>query len=920
MPLPAKSRLGPYEIKSTLGAGGMGEVYRARDTRLNRDVAIKVLREDDAASAESRSRFEREARAIAALNHPNIVAVYDFGVEAGQQYIVSELVEGESLRALLTGKPVPIRKLLDIVTQVADGLAAAHAAGVVHRDLKPENIMLARDGRVKILDFGLARQAKAVGPADGDGANSDPTATFASARDASDHLTEAGTVLGTASYMSPEQALGKPTDFRSDQFSFGLILHELASGKRAFAKASKLETMAAIVREDTPPMDERVPPPLRWIVDRCLAKEPEQRYESTRDLFRDLRNLRDHYSEAHTSAVVAPIATLKKRSRWRIPVICAACVLLAGLLGYLLKPAGQDIGNYRYTPIARDVGSALWSPDGKAIAYSSPVNGAGQVFLRYLNSPVPIQLTHEKGWVWPKGWSSGGSHVIVAQWGDSKGPAQFKLYSVATVGGDLEFIMDYDCRACDLSRDGRALAIDTKGKDGNYVVEVSDPLGSPFRTYTPAPFASKEIGNVPELAFSRDGKEILLYRAGDEKTGEAWLLPYPAGGKPPKRILQKMPVAGFLVGSPSFSWLPDNRHIVVSLVTDENTPSHLWIADTASNDLTPLTTGPSRELFPVASPDGKSILYDQDASHYDVVSVSVEDGTEKTLITTGHHEVMAAWSAKQAKLAWVTNRSGPEEIWVRWPDGSDRPLVTAADFPAGTNRGFVNPSLSPDGDRIIYSRWDRAGAGYLWISSLAGGAPVRLTNRDGSFEPGGAWSPDGSRFVYLQEQAGKTSLMIVKTSGNAAPVVLRESVSDANLPDWSPSGDWITFNDDKGWNLVSPDGKNSKSLGKINTRYLAFSRDGMLLYGIKWSGTESGPDHFTLFSLDLETRKQKVIKELSTDLTPESPSTAGVRFSLAPDGKSFVYSTADYRKDLWMLTGYRQPGWRDRISDALNLK
>jgi len=201
MSLLANARLGPYEIRSTLGAGGMGEVYRAREARLNRDVAIKVLREDDAASVESRSRFEREARAIAALNHPNIVAVYDFGVEAGQQYIVSELVEGESLRALLMGKPVPTRKLLDVATQVADGLAAAHAAGVVHRDLKPENIMLARDGRVKILDFGLARQAKVAGQASGgDGANSDPTATFASARDDSDHLTEAGTVLGTASY------------------------------------------------------------------------------------------------------------------------------------------------------------------------------------------------------------------------------------------------------------------------------------------------------------------------------------------------------------------------------------------------------------------------------------------------------------------------------------------------------------------------------------------------------------------------------------------------------------------------------------------------------------------------------------------------------------------------------------------------
>ena len=165
-----------------------------------------------------------------------------------------------------------------------------------------------------------------------------------------------------------------------------------------------------------------------------------------------------------------------------------------------------------------------------------------------------------------------------------------------------------------------------------------------------------------------------------------------------------MHVAHFREGSPSFSWLPDNRHIVVSLVTDENSLSHLWIADTASNDLTPLTTGPNRELFPVVSPDGKSILYDQDASHYDVVSVSVEDGTAKTLITTGHDEVMAAWAANQAKLAWVTDRSGPGEIWVRSLDGSDRPVVTAADFPAGTNKSFMNPSLSPDGDRLIYTR------------------------------------------------------------------------------------------------------------------------------------------------------------------------------------------------------------------------
>ena len=176
----------------------------------------------------------------------------------------------------------------------------------------------------------------------------------------------------------------------------------------------------------------------------------------------------------------------------------------------------------------------------------------------------------------------------------------------------------------------------------------------------PAPFASKELTGYPQLDFSPDGKEILLFRGGDSGD-EAWLLPYPAGDRPPKRILQKLPTFG---DTPSFSWLPDNRHIVISIVAEHNSPSHLWIADIASNELAPLTTGTSRELFPVVSPDGKSILYNEDASHYDVASLSVEDGTAKTLITTGHDEEMAAWSANQAKLAWVTDRSGPSEIWV----------------------------------------------------------------------------------------------------------------------------------------------------------------------------------------------------------------------------------------------------------------
>jgi serine/threonine protein kinase len=905
MPLTPNSRLGNYEIKSTLGVGGMGEVYRARDSRLNRDVAIKVLRTESAANPELRSRFEREARAVAALNHPNIVAIYDIGVEDGQQYIVSELIEGESLRSLLTGTPVSPRKLLDIGTQVADGLAAAHSAGIVHRDLKPENIMLAKDGRVKILDFGLARQSLAVTTASGDSnltSLPDPNATS--------EMTRAGVLMGTASYMSPEQATGKPVDFRTDQFSFGLILYELAAGKKAFDRPSQVETMAAIVREDTPPIEEKLPAPLKWTIDRCLAKEPEQRYESTRDLFRDLRNLRDHFSEAYSTTTLSPIAAPRKRRPWLIPsAVGATCLLFGALLVFLLKPSGQDIAKYRYTPFATSAYNAVWSPDGKAVAYSGKVEGVYQVFLRYLNSATPVQLTHETHNVSPIGWSSDQNHLIVVEDTDaqlSRRQILQKLYSVPTTGGDLDYIMDLNCFACSLSPDGKALVILSMANNAGemYGVAISDPLGSPLRAYSPAPFATKDLYNGPQLTFSPDGKKILFFRAGDKNSEGAWLLPYPAGSKPPRQVLEKLPT---FQGTPSFSWMPDNRHIVVSIATGQDSPSQLWFADTESDALTPITTGNAVERNPAVAPDGKSLLYVQPTRNLDVVSVSLQDGSAKTLISTGREDSMAAWAAKADKFAFVTDRSGPWEIWVHSSDGSERPVVTAAEFPDGLNKWFMDPSLSPDGNRLIFTRIDRNGTARMWMISLSGGTPVQVTNVEPQTEWASAWSPDGTRIVYYSLNSGSRSLMTVKTSGNATPVELKSDLS-YYLPAWSPAGDWITYYDDKGWNLVSPDGKTTRFLGKIDTSYLTFSADGKLLYGIDIGETAADRDKATLFSLDPATLQKRVIKELGKDLRPASNFGPGIRFSLAPDGKSILYSTSNSRSDLWMLQGYRQPG------------
>ena len=303
MTLPAGTRLGSYEIVAPLGGGGMGEVYRATQTSLGRQVAIKILITAFAADAERLRRFEHEAQAASGLNHPNIISIYDVGRDGVASYIAMEFVDGKTLRTLLEAGPIGIKKSLQIVEQISDGLARAHAAGIVHRDLKPENLMVTREGIVKILDFGLAKFAALPG-------SSSNTMTAAALG------TQPGTVIDTVGYMSPEQARGLEVDFRSDIFSLGSVLYEMVTGKRPFKGDSSAQTLAAIIEEDPEPVSEgnpKTPVPLRWIIERCLAKDPDERYASTRDLASDLHSVRDHLSESGVTAFVAEASP----SLWR---------------------------------------------------------------------------------------------------------------------------------------------------------------------------------------------------------------------------------------------------------------------------------------------------------------------------------------------------------------------------------------------------------------------------------------------------------------------------------------------------------------------------------------------------------------------------------------------------------------------------
>ncbi len=849
MVLKSGSKIGPYVIQSPLGAGGMGEVYRARDSRLDRDVALKVLLTEIAGDADRRARFEREAKTVAALSHPNIVALYEVGNADGIEYTVSELVDGELLREKMQQGAMPVKQVVELATQFADGMAAAHAAGIVHRDLKPENVMVTRDGRVKILDFGLARIIRAT-PISGSGSgNSADTianaATIASPANA-EYMTSPGMVLGTVAYMSPEQARGQDAGYRSDQFSFGLILYEMLGGKQAFARGSAVETMAAIVRDEPEPLEGKIPVPLKWLVDRCLEKDPTRRYDSTRDLYQQLRTMRDHFSEAYTSGVQALLpevaqAGAKRRvfSLRTVIAMAALAAVLAGAFAWWLHPAGVELSKYKYTPFAVNAGSPLWSPDGKMAAYAGMVSDDRELFLRRLDSPTPQQLTSAPGFARPLGWSLDSSHIFYLQ--ITPGVLTGTIFSIASVGGEPEALWTLPAKnegIVAISPDGKAGALYCLNIIDPCDMEVSDPIGSPPRVYPDSHVKANNIFGVPQMKFSPDGKKLLLIRAGDSGLDESWLLPWPAGKGTPRQILKKLPHDA---GTPTFSWLPDSRHLIVATNTGIEGTRHLYLADTKSDSLQQITQGTTSEDNPSVSPDGASILYAENHIDYDILSMSLKDGTTQGMIVTPRSESMPAWAAKGDSLVYVSNRLGPEDIWLHTKDGVDRPLVTRASFASDPPKWMFAPVLSPDGTRVIFVAVGKSGATWLWEVSVAGGDPVRLVDASDSSSQQftGDWSPDGKQFVFMGlEPDGTSSLKVVKTSGGATAQKI--AAHNTSVPSWSPDGKWIAYLDDNlKYHLVSPDGKQHRDLGLILCFNMGFSKDSKTAYGIRQDGASS---------------------------------------------------------------------------------
>src|ERR1035437_9928732 len=790
--------------------------------------------------------------------------------------MVVELIEGDTLRDLLKRGALPQSRAVEIAGQVADGLAAAHAGTIVHRDLKPENIMLTRDGRAKILDFGLAKQVSAPPP------GSDPSQLLT--------RTSPGAVLGTAGYMSPEQVRGEAVDSRSDIFSLGLVLYECLAGRPPFTRTTGVELMTAILREDPPELPETIAPALRQIVAHCLEKEPDRRFYSARDLAFALRTVNTSATGSRGSGKTAALGSPRWR-RWRWPA--AACAF-GGLLAALAIPHFSelepiDLAAYRFTPFANDhepEAEAAWSPDGKSIAYLKTIDGISQLMVRALDSAIPIQLTRSPAAVSHDFWSPDSTLVYFTTRGGVG-----DLFGISPSGGQPKRIMQ-GLRNAAISPDGKTLAIWRATESDGQVkasVWISSPPGAAPRRYQPAPF---EIPlHLPEnsLLFSPDGTAILLITNG--VAPQVWLLPFPESHGAPRRLFASMEFSS----APHASWMPDSRHAVISFAIGGAQPA-LWLADLRREKLRKLTASTSAEVGPSLSPRGDRLAFTSINDDYDLIELPLDGSPPRTLLAAGRNMYSPSWSPAGDQLLYATDRTGASEIWVHnMKAGLDRPLVTPRDFPPDTTTALAYPVFSPDGSRFAFVRFATDARPTIGVDPTVGGPTIRLPSE---YIAAPAWSPDGNSIAGLMQRERPWQPAIVGVGADMAPRVIPGNITCLTPLEWSPAGEWLACEARDGVQLFSPDGSKRRSLPVLNSSALVFARDGKTIYA---AGRAAGRSFLKAFDVAAGTLRD--IAQYPDGVTISGGGPYQARISLSPDRRSLATSAVISQSDLWLLEG-----------------
>jgi eukaryotic-like serine/threonine-protein kinase len=857
MPLTSGTKLGPYEIQSPLGAGGMGEVYSARDARLNRDVAIKILPASFSTDPERLQRFAQESRAAAALNHPNILSIFDIGDERGAPYVVSELLEGETLRDRLRNGPLTSRKAIDYAQQIASGLAAAHEKGIVHRDLKPENLFITNDGRAKILDFGLAKVTRPDTDSSGDA----PTMQVG---------TEAGTVMGTAGYMAPEQVRGKPADPRSDIFAFGAILYEMLSGKRAFHGESAVDTMSAILKEEPPDLAEtnrNVSPALERIVRHCLEKNPAERFQSARDVAFNLEALTDISSTSRGG--VRAIPEESARPRWLVPVIAGLLVLASWVGIYRLAHRGVVAATnptfHEVTFRNGTIGSARFAPDGQTIVYGAAWEGQPQeIFSTRFDSSDSRSVGLPDSQILAissKGEMAISLHpVSVAAFGQSG-----TLARVPLAGGAPREVIDKAFWA-DWTPDGQSLAVVRESTVARLHLEfpsgnvIYEPLG--WVSHVRFSPSGEFLAIADHVSGGDDGRVVIIDTLGHSKASssyyssveglawspngkEVWFSAVPAGSA---RSIYALDFSGkerLIYRAPGGLTVQDISRTGLILMTSDKTRI----------SLSALAPGETRErslswfdwsLITDISPDGKTIVFSEtgeaEGSNYSIF-MRKTDGSPAVRLGDGGF----AYLSPDGR--WVISLVGSPGKLVLLPTGVGEPRQLTDDKLDHNRAGWM-----PDSKSIVFTATEPGHAPRSYLMDIQGGAPRALTPEG---IVGTTVAPDGQH-ILVREVKTRQAWLYPTGAGEPQKLV------------FGPSADEFIVG-------YAPDGK------------------GILV------GTRGVP--LKIVRLDLATGHRDPWKEISPGDPAGAQSIPNIKFSA--DGKSYAYSTLRLLSDLYVVDGLK---------------
>jgi serine/threonine protein kinase len=850
------TRIGPYEIVSSIGAGGMGEVYQASDARLGRKVAIKVLH-TASVDAEHVRRFEQEARAAGMLSHPNILTIYDIGNHEGSPYIVSELLEGHTLRERLLDGPITVRKALDCAIQVARGLAAAHEKGIVHRDLKPENIFLLRDGRAKILDFGVAKLKEPAFAVTLEG----PTIG----------LTRPGMVIGTASYMSPEQVVGRDTAPSSDLFSLGILLYEMVSAKRPFERGSAVEVMNAILKDEPRPLAEvspGLPPALERVILHCMEKEPAHRFQSAHDLAFDLEMLAGVSVSRTSPAVAVPDA----RRKWLLPVAIAVLLALVAAAAFYAgtrtgsspPPRYRQITSYRGT-----VWTARFAPDGRTVFYSAGWNG-NPVDIYSMSPEAPESHSVRLPRAHLLAISSSGEMAILLKeqyfnfWFVKRGT----LARLPTVGGTPRELIE-DALEVDWSRDGTQLAV---VRWDTHKAWLEYPMGKTLYETT---------GYISAPRISPDGEIVAFLDHPVPGDNRGWVVTVDRAGR-------KKQLSGEWSSLEGMAWAPRG--------------SDIWFTATRSGEASALygVTLSGRERIITRAP----------------VSLRLHDvsSTGEVLLTGDSQSSpivgLAPGDTKERDLSWLNwvrvndlSEDGHALIFTQFGEGSGasystylRKMDGSPAIKLGDGQGM---KLSPDG------RWALAGVNRTSLVLLPTGAgDVRTLQRGpiDQYADKGAWHPDGKRVLFIaRERDRRHRCYIQGIDGPPRAITPEGAVNTGNPP------------------LVSPDGK-QVILARVDyTKYVIPLEGGeeRIIPGLAAddmvAGWDSGGRQIYVYrrgELPIRVARLDVATGSRTPCLEITPSdAAGIlgapRVFLTPDGKSYVYTLVRHLSDLYLVDGLR---------------